>query len=743
MKRPACVVGCCLIFFLGLLFYLKMPEPFSDDSISGRSISLSGTIDDKYQKKSSTYLVIKNAGPISGEDSNKKHKIIVKLKEPRESLAMLPPVGSVVAVTGKGLLFSRARNPGNFDLARYQMIRGIDFEIYDAVIIKDCEKRGMRGVEEELCILRERLSSSVDDIYGKDEAGVIKAMLLGDRADLSEEISDGFRRAGMSHVLCISSLHITLLGMALLKALRKTGLWKPICYGICFALISMYGALTGSGVSVIRALITFSLMMAADLAGRTPDLLSSVSVAAVMIVLAKPLYILDAGFILSFSAVSGIGILGPPLKRLLPFDQKKAGTLGAAFAVTLFMLPVTLYFFYQVPVFSILINLAVIPLLGILLVSALISMLSGCFSITFGMISAVPARLILEIYATLSGINDSLPFSLLTPGRPDIMQILIYYAVITVFIFIVEKSEKIDHRLRIKAVFMFLSASAVLTFHIRPALALTMLDVGQGDCHFIEIRGGKTMMIDCGSSDIKDTAKYRVIPYVLSRGYDRIDYAVLTHPDDDHINGYLEMLEMGNKSALKTGCFILPDIHFDNENYERLVKCAGEQKIKVLKIKAGDSFTIGKVSFKCLNPEEGAEFSDTNEASVCLSVSLKDSSFKALYTGDIEGEKEKEMISRLSKEKFTKYTLLKCAHHGSKNSTPKELLDLTEPSFAFISAGVDNRYGHPHKELMERLRKAGAGIHITKEEGAVRMDVKEKTVRITHFLKQNEEDEKQ
>lgn len=658
MKRPACVVGCCLIIFLGLILFLRKPEPFSDDSISGRTLFLHGTIDDKYQKRSSTYLVIKNAGTVSGGEIRKKTKIIVRLKESRPSLAMLPSVGSPVTVKGRGMLFSRARNPGNFDLAEYEMIRGIDFEIYDADIIDFDERRGAGCLDELLCIIRERLSAAIDLIYGKDEACIIKAMLLGDRTDLSDEIKDSFRRSGMSHILCISALHITLLGMGFLKIIRRTGLDKALCYIISFVFIYMYGRLTGSGISTVRAIITFGLMMAADIAGRTPDLLSSMSVAAIVTLLMEPLYLKDAGFILSFTAVSGIGLLGPPVKKLMPFKQKLSDTLGTAFSVTLFMLPVTLYFFFQVPLYSVLINLAVIPLLGILLVSALVSVLAGCLSLTLGMAAAVPAGLILKAYDLLTVVNDSIPLSVLTPGRPGAGQMILYYAVIAAVIFITGRAEKIDAGIRLLCFLMFSGAVLLLTVHIRPELSLTMVDVGQGDCHLIEMQDGKTVMIDCGSSDTENAAKYRVIPYVLSRGCDRIDYAVLTHPDDDHINGYLEMLEMGGESALKTGCFILPDIPETNDNYEKLADMAEKQGIKVLKIKAGDSFDIGRVSFRCLNPERGSVFSDMNEASVCLSIGIKGSGFKALYTGDIEGDAESRMISALSHDRYTLLNVL-------------------------------------------------------------------------------------
>ncbi len=734
MKRPACVVGCCLLFFLGLLFFLKMPEPFSDDSISGRSISLHGTIDDKYQKKSNTFLMIKNVSPVSEKDPEKNLKIIVKLKESRESLSELPPIGSEVTVKGTGMLFQRARNPGNFDIARYYMIRGIDLEIYDAEIISFRAKGGISGLDEVLCLIREGLSGAVERIYDEEDAGVVKAMLLGDRADLSEDIRNSFRRSGMSHILCISALHITLLGMAFLKLIRKTGLNKPASYILSFVLIFLYGRLTGSGVSTMRALITFALMMAADLAGRTPDLLTSMSIAGVIIILFNPYYLMDAGFILSFSAVSGIGLLGPPVKKLLPSGGVAAGSLSTAFAVTLFMLPVTLYFFYQIPVFSIVINLAVIPLLGILLVSAMLSAAAGYVSIIAGVIFALPSKLILRLYGVITMINDRLPCSIITTGRPEIWRMLLFYLIIITTAIVIEKTDKRYKPAYVISGIAVVTAVGILTFHFRPDIAVSMIDVGQGDCHFIETEG-KALMIDCGSSDTDRVAKYRVIPYVLSRGYDTVDYAVLTHPDDDHINGYIEMLNMNKEDSLNIKCFIIPDISVRNESCDELVNLAKDRNIRVFKIKAGDAFSLGNTCFECLNPEKGAVFSDMNEASVCFSIKLDKTGFRALYTGDIEGAAEDRMIERLP---YGKYTLLKCAHHGSENSTPESLLDRIKPAFTFISAGVNNRYGHPHEALLGRLRDSGTRIHTTKEEGAVRMDVNGKKVRITHFIETKE-----
>ena len=734
MKRPACVVGCCLLVFLGLFFYLKPPQPVSLADISGKRIVISGIVDDKYQKKENTYLTVKEAGIISGMKSEKKYNVIVKLKEAEESLGEAPRIGSAVVVSGKGMEFPEARNPGNFDQARYQMIRGMDFEIYKAEVLEASGGHGVRYIDEGLCLLRERLADTADRLYEEDDAGTVRAMLLGDRTGLTEELSLGYRRAGMSHILCISSLHITLIGLGLLRLLRKTGMNKAGAYIIAFSMISIYGRFTGSGVSTVRALITFSLMMTADLLGRTTDLMSSMSVAAVVILLMHPLYALDAGFVLSFSAVCGIGMLGPPLKKLIPARGGFFGSLRTSLSVTLFMLPEVMYYFYQVSLFSVLINQAVIPLLGILLVFSLISVILGGLCMPLGVFTGFPVRIILASYRAVTFLNDHLPYSVITTGRPGLWQILLYYLILAVMVFFTDRREA-DRYMRMGILFGTFIAVFILSVRIRPELSLTMIDVGQGDCHFLEAGGDKTMMIDCGSSDVDEVAKYRVVPYVLYRGYDALDYAVLTHSDEDHINGYIGMLEGGDKGGLRIRTLILPDIAARDEKYNELVRLAAESGVKIRKIKAGDRFTVGRVCLECLNPKAGISYPDINASSVCLKVSLQRSSFRALYTGDVQDEGERILMEMLGKDSSRgRYTLLKCAHHGSRYSTPEELLKLVKPAYTFISAGVDNAYSHPHRELIERLEDTGTRIYTTKDRGAVRMDIKGNNIRVENYV---------
>lgn len=735
---------------LWIICCLRPPRPYSDRSVSGTTQTICGTVCDKYRKNESTYLLIKNAGSLSGDKSEKKHKVKVKLKDGGLSLKLAPNIGSTVVVTGKGMLFPRARNPGNFDLALYEKIHGNDYEIYDARVLKEGGQYGLYIIDEGLCLLRENLSDKTDLIFDEEEAGVIKAMLLGDRGSLSEEIRSGYQRAGMSHILCISALHITLLGMAVLKLLRRTGLRKAAVYAVSFVFIALYGRFTGSGVSAIRALITFTLMMIADLTGRTPDILSSMAVAGTVIMLCKPLYVLDAGFILSFTAVCGIGTLQPVIKKLFPVNGGLGEALGASAAVTIFMLPATMYFFFRVPVYSILLNLAVIPLLGFLLGSAVCSLGLGAFSLTAGMIAGIPARLILRLYGLLTAINDRLPFSMLTTGREEVWQAGVYYFLMAVAVYITSRHGGRGRRWSLrKRRFCFLGilvfAVAILSARIRPPLCLTTLDVGQGDCHFLEIRDAGCVMIDCGSSDVKNLSKYRVTPFVLSRGYDRIDHLFITHSDYDHVSGVIEILEGEGNTGLKIGSLVLPDTEEKDENYEKLLSLAREKGVRVQKIGEGDRFSLGKADFYCLNPVKGRLYSDINASSVCLFLSVKGSAFTALYTGDVQEEGEAELIKGVKQLRENgsfsgKLSFLKCAHHGSKNSTPHELVSILSPESCFISAGVDNVYGHPHRELLGRLKDAGCRIFITSERGALIMDVMKEKVRIKCYKKEDQDE---
>ena len=277
----------------------------------------------------------------------------------------------------------------------------------------------------------------------------------------------------------------------------------------------------------------------------------------------------------------------------------------------------------------------------------------------------------------------------------------------------------------------------VLAFRFSPAFEMDMLYVGQGDGIFISCRG-RHFLIDGGSSTKEDLAKYTLIPFLHSKGVGRLDGIILTHDDSDHCSGLLQFLEAAaeEKPLISLSAVYLPNLTEDakGENYRRIEKLCGQAGIPVHYISRGLRLRSGDLTLDCLHPARGASYEDANEYSTTLLLRYRDSSllpeedsavkpdlsgkaegFSALLTGDLEGQGEEELLKYLTEtnllqdsEELPNIDVLKVAHHGSKNATSEHFLQLVHPDIAIISAGIDNMYGHPAEELLDRLESSAS-----------------------------------
>ena len=303
-----------------------------------------------------------------------------------------------------------------------------------------------------------------------------------------------------------------------------------------------------------------------------------------------------------------------------------------------------------------------------------------------------------------------------------------------------------------------LCALLVLTIRLPEGLQITMVDVGQGDCIYLQEESGVHMLIDGGSSDRSEVAAYQIIPFLKYEGVSRLDAVVVTHPDDDHISGIRTMLEDAGGDGIFVETLYLPDVGEAGRNraYLELEDLAEAAGIPVRYIGTGDRLHFGKVMLTCMNPEKGWNTADTNAYSTVLYLTY--GTFSALFTGDLEGGGERRVTELLGTrhpgaerdapaQSFfgrkdaiqagtSGITLLKTAHHGSGNSTGDLFLRQTAPAIALISSGRGNRYGHPHKELLERLEQYGCIIYGTQQSGAVTVRVKGRGVKVEAFLKE-------
>lgn len=671
-------------------------------------------------------------------------------------------LGSRVAVCGELELYSHATNPGEWDSADYYLITGVAGRLKQAQLLGSDGGRWRR--REELRRCRTWLKNRLCQALPEQEASVLARMLLAEKYGMNQEIKELYQNNGISHVLAISGLHITLLGMGLYRLLRRCSC--PIAPAAIAGggVILLYGGMIGWGISAVRAIGMYLIRMLGEVWGRHYDMLTAMGVLAAGMVCCNPRLVYHSGFLLSFGAVAGMGVVYPALEKLVPGRRKGmrkyAGNRGkngaqelraalmtqlaqgllASLSITLATLPIQLHFFYQIPVYGTLLNLIVLPLMGLLLSGGLVLMaLPGAVPVQWGV------RGILALYEGLCRLAERLPGHLWITGRPDRWQIAVYYLLLAMALIVLKRwgrerggtgqKENCESGRRegCKAVpskgynvkklhsgifcSCLLLAAAVILLARRwdKGFSLTVLDVGQGDCICVRTGQGRTYLFDGGSSSRSNVGEYVLLPYLKSQGIDRVDGIFVSHGDQDHVNAVKELLT--DSEGIQLDTLYLPQIAQPlPEALEELAALAREADCRVVYLSQGMGWQQGDFRLTCLWPIAGY-VGESNASSACYL--LEEGEFKVLLTGDIEGEGEEAMAGYLQALAISSVDVLKVAHHGSRYSTSDSFLQTVSPRLALISAGRDNSYGHPHAELLTRLETAGCLILQTPESGAI------------------------
>lgn len=259
-------------------------------------------------------------------------------------------------------------------------------------------------------------------------------------------------------------------------------------------------------------------------------------------------------------------------------------------------------------------------------------------------------------------------------------------------------------------------------------LTVTMLDVGQGDGLYIKGPEGMNYFVDGGSSDVSSVGKYRIEPFLKSGGVAVLDYVFISHGDADHMNGIEELLE-NQKMGIRIKTLVLPPEEVQDDSLKVLARKAAGHGTRVAVMNKGDTLTEEEMKLTCMAPAQEYHGETGNAASMVLEIEFQE--FDMLFTGDVEGEGE-QLLGRSGQLK--KYDVLKAAHHGSKNSSSEEFLEQTKPRISWISAGMENRYGHPHEETLERLDEVGSRIYSTQQCGAVTLVTDGKRLEVLPYL---------
>ena len=670
-------------------------------------------------------------------------------------------IGNKIYLKGKIQQFEVACNKGNFDSQKYYLSIGITTKI--AVKEYYVSDDNYDFLRDKLCTLREYvvgMFSKLCDTNGKDKwlygnkAGIFSAILMGDKTELDQEIKDLYSLLGIAHILAISGLHISLIGMFLYSLLRKRFSFATSS-ALTIAVVTLFAITSGMGIATIRAFVMFILKLIGEILGRKYDYITAISLSALILLADNPFIIINSGFQMSFCAMITITIIWPKVVYLINIKSKIANSIVFSLCIGTFMNPVIAYNYFQLPTYSFMLNIIVVPLLGIVVISAIAGSGMGFLSILMGKTALTPGCLILEVYTFLCENVLKIPGAVIVVGKPTIKIIVLYYIVIVFFLFcftlvrknyekdcnikemidengkkvissqiILKKQRKFDFKIRLAVVGISILSGFFICYTPSKGLDIQFMDVGQGDGIFIKADDGTTITIDGGSNDVKNVAKYRMIPCIKASGTGVIDYAVITHADKDHISGIEEILNMNTENGLTIRNLVMPHVSYEDEAYDELLTAAKTKGIQVLYIKEGDTMKLGKVEIKCIHPD-GKYISDNrNDYSTVLS--LKYENFSALFTGDIPAEIEKSIINKIDNN----YTILKVAHHGSKYSSDMEFLKKVMPAYSVISVGEDNSYGHPGTETINKLKSLNSKILRTDLSGEIEIFSKENNMEI-------------
>ncbi len=654
--------------------------------------------------------------------------------------------GNEIRVFGRYQPFQISRNEGNFNEKQYHQSKKQEFRLYaDSVTLLQAKEHRFRVLLEKL---RQRMRYVFQKSMKAEDAGVMANFALGDKSLIDQKIKTLYQKAGISHILAISGLHVSLFGMGLLGILKRLGC--PRKFAALFALGAVYGfgLLSGMEISTGRAVGMFAVMMAADVFGNSYDSISAISLVAMVQLWKNPFLVEYAGFLFSYGAVLGVILVSGIVKnarkeeRSQPKKKKKHGvgilrkgaeywkeTITVSVCIQLATLPLSLYFYYEIPVYGVFVNGCILPFMGVLLFLGFSGGILGCFCAPLGEFILKPASWILLANQRICQWSLSLFGSTWILGKPELAIVIGYYGMLVLCLYLV-------WRRRERRWLLGLVLAGCFFLPKKPSFEINILDVGQGDGVHIQTEDGEHFFVDGGSMDIREVGNYRILPYLKCKGISSIKAWMVSHADADHISGLKEILQQGYPVEY----LILAKGMVQDEASKELIELAQTAGCQTVYVEPGMQFGTEDTVFTVLAPEAttsnltAEEHVDRNGASLVIAV--EHSGFTGLLTGDIGARQEQELVESACAKRYgiSSIALCKAAHHGSDTSSCQEFLETFSPQIMVISCGVNNLYGHPGKEALSRMEAAKSKIFCTAQVGQIRIQEKEKNFQVWTYL---------
>lgn len=626
--------------------------------------------------------------------------------------------GNRLVASGEWNRASGQRNPGGFDYQSYlehQEVSGI-FRLSEFRILG---QSGGNPLMSGLVIpLRRYLRNTIGRYLQGDQASLLSGLMLGERHRLSPAVREAFSDTGTTHVLAVSGLHAGLMALILFVILRILRLPKRAASLGTVAGLAVYTLAAGAGPSIVRSSIMAGMILLGGLWERQGNGLNMLGLAGLLILSFWPDAAFDLGFQLSFSATAGILILTKPLEAVLfrlpsPGWSKKwlLTPLAVSLAAQIFTAPFLAWHFHRVPLISLVANLLVVPLTGLVLALGLALAILHSLGGWLAWPLAASAWLASSAMLGLVSLFSSLKVGTIAWPAVTTPQMMIYLGLLALP-FLWGRAGKP----RLAAIMLVMLGANLLVWQKAlagpPGLKVTFLDVGQGDCSLVELPNGSRLLIDAGmKSPGRDSGRQVILPFLRSRGVTRLDGVLISHGDADHCGGLEYLVNRVKIDRLWVGGHLARQ-----EVFGRAMQAAAAGGVRADTVRGYDTLCgIWPARGFIYSREDSGE--DGNESSLILYLQYGQASF--LFPGDMGPDLEKIL---LHKGLLKDCRVLKVPHHGARSNNPAWLAETLRPQLAVISVGGNNRFGHPAPEALESYALCGSKILRTDRDGAVMVE---------------------
>lgn len=626
------------------------------------------------------------------------------------------PIGKTIVVKGVLTPFREARNEGNFDEKSYYAAKKIDFKVTEAQVLGLYGKTNV--LVQELDFLAENLRATYAECMTERNSGVMTGMVLGDKSLLNADVKSMYQKSGLGHVLCVSGLHLSVIGMTLYRFWRKRGSSYLFSGLFCGSIVFCFAVMSGFEVSAKRAVLMFILLLTANWIGRSYDSITALAAVVIFLLAENPFLIFYAGFLFSVGAVIGVVVVGERLVKGFEVKNRLAQNISVSLGIQLVTIPLTACYYYEIPVYAILINLLLLPFMGIILFCGILGGAAGIFSSGLAHVILYLPDLMLSGYEKVCSAFLGLPGAICIIGDPGEDRLMVYYIFLSGIVVL------LGQRKRKTAVVGIFTALLILFAPKSRRMEIDVLDVGQGDGIYLCTKSGISMFIDGGSSDVSGVGTYRILPFLKAKGVKKISYWFVSHTDADHVNGLKEILESGYSIEN----IVFSEKVLQNEAYEKLRGEIQKQGIPVLFMEQGEKLQMEGDAIQCVFPSTDYSVEEANAGSTVLLYETE--GFRGLLTGDISSEEETWMLEH---EKLPELSFYKAAHHGSNYSNSEQFLNELSPEVCVVSCGLYNRYGHPGKEAVMHMEEASGDVFYTMEGGQIKIQMQEESFTVQKY----------